>query len=986
MQAKIFGSMRTGALALLAVLAGCHKAEPPYSIQEAVKTIRIAPGFRIEPFASEPDVLSPAAMEWDENGRIYVVEDRAYPLNTEGKLGQVALLEDTNGDGVPDHSTVFADHLTMPTGVMRWKKGILVTDAPDVIYFEDTNGDGKADVRRVVLTGFAATNPQHTVNGPVYSLDNWIYLAHENAATAIIYKDKFGDRGTDIRMPDRPDVAPLTEHARNVRFRPDTGQLEVLAGSSQFGHAFDDFGHHFTINNSNHVRQEMLAERYLQRNPDLPVAAVMTNISDHGSAAKVFPITLHPRFELLTDVGQFTSACSITWYRGSFFEAEPAHNLVHRDLVSPQGASFAARRDREGVEFLASTDAWFRPVGFYVGPDGALYLLDFYRMMIEHPEWMSTEAQKSADLTKGIDRGRIYRITPDGGLPPAKNIRLGSASNAELVKELANPNVWWRRTAQRLLVDRKAVDQVAELERMAAGPAVLGRLHALWTLEGLGKLETAQIEKALGDSEPGIRENAIVLAESRLGSAPPLAAKLLQMTGDGDAKVRYQLLATLGNLHTPAATAARESLLARDLEDRWFQLAALSAGSGEAARMYAGVAGGKQTPGREHLVRTVSAVIGTRQKPAEVQDVLRKVASAQSADAEWWRIASLDGLAAGMRMHHGGVSPAGQMLLLKLFESREVPVRRAALRLLQVSGLPQGPPAAAALARAVKVAADPQQDADLRADELSLLALADPQAQKALLEKLIDPHQPEQVEAAAVRAYGRISGIEPAVFLLKNWREMTAEVRAQAGDAMFLEPQRLQMLVSSLKDGSVQPWTLAFSHRRRLIMAADPQIRNAARPLLEQSASDREAVVKRYQPAVEQGGDAARGRQVFRSACAKCHRLEGYGAEVGPDLLTVRNQPRQSLLRDVLIPSESIAQGYEAYVIETSGGTIDGVIGQQTPTTITLKHEDGKEDVIQRKDIRNLYITNLSAMPGDLEKQVNPGQMADLLEYVKTVQ
>ncbi|HZT29058.1 MAG TPA: PVC-type heme-binding CxxCH protein [Bryobacteraceae bacterium] len=968
-------------------MSGCRKSGPPYPVTQALGTFQIEPGYRIEPFAAEPDVLSPAAMEWDEDGRIYVVEDRAYPLNTEGKIGQVVMLEDTNGDGIPDRSTVFADHLVMPTGVMRWKKGILVTDAPDVIYFEDTNGDGKADFRRVVLTGFAVTNPQHTVNGPVYGLDNWIYLAHENAATAIIYKDKFGDRGTDISMPEHPETPPLKEHARNVRFRPDTGQLEALAGSSQFGHTFDDWGHHFTINNSNHAREEVIAARYLQRNPDLPLAAAMQNISDHGAAAKVFPITLHPRFELLTDVGQFTSACSITWYRGALFEAEPAHNLVHRDLVSGQGSTFTARRDRPNAEFLASTDAWFRPVGFYVGPDGALYLLDFYRLMIEHPEWMSTQAQKSPDLTKGIDRGRIYRIVPDGGLDRVKNLHLGSASNQELVKELANPNIWWRRTAQRLLMDRKAVDAAPDLERLAQGPSAVGRLHALWTLEGLGRLETPLIEKALADPEAGVRENAIILAEAHLAAQPALAGKLLAMTDDPDAKVRLQLLATLGYLHTPAAAAARGKLLARDLEDKWFQVAALSAGSDEAARTFAGLAGGQASPGRESLLHSICAVIGTRQKPAEVQGVLQKVASVQSADAQWWRTASLEGLGLGMRVHHGGVTPAGQETLLKLTTGTDVPVRRAALRLLQITGLPKGAAAQTALAHAAAAAADPQADAEVRADALTLLALADPRPQAALLEKLIDPHQPEQVETAAVRAYGRISGTQPAVFLLKNWREMTPAVRSAAADAMFLEKDREQILVKAMQDGAVQPWTLDFRHRHRLIMADDPEIRGAARPLLEQSPAEREAVVSRYQSAADQRGDSAHGRQVFRSVCAKCHRLEGYGAEVGPNLLTVHNQPKQSLLRDILIPSESIAQGYEAYVIETAGGgTIDGVIGQQTPTTITLKHEDGKEDVIQRKDIKTMYITNLSAMPGDLEKQVSVAQMTDLLEYLKMVQ
>jgi putative membrane-bound dehydrogenase-like protein len=171
---------------MLVAALGCGRSGPPYSPADALKTFKIEPGFRIESFASEPDIRSPVAMEFDENGRLYVVEAPGYPLKMKDKIGRVVLLEDTDGDGRPDRRTFFADKLTMPTGVMRWKQGVMVTDAPDVLYFEDTDGDGKADIRKVMLTGFAFSNPQHTVNNPLYGLDNWIYLAHEGPAGAVI--------------------------------------------------------------------------------------------------------------------------------------------------------------------------------------------------------------------------------------------------------------------------------------------------------------------------------------------------------------------------------------------------------------------------------------------------------------------------------------------------------------------------------------------------------------------------------------------------------------------------------------------------------------------------------------------------------------------------------------------------------------------------------------------------------------------------------
>ena len=607
------------ALALGLSLNACGHSGPPYSPQASLQTMRIEKGFRIELFASEPQIADPVAMEFDENGRIFVVEMPGYPLDT-GPTGRVKMLEDTDGDGRPDRATVFADGLVLPTGVMRWKKGILVTAAPDVWYFEDTDGDGRADVRRKVLTGFAFTNPQHTVNGPIYGLDNWIYLAHEGPTRAVIFKDLFGDPGSEIRFPDRSDSPTVKVERRGIRFRPDTFQLEALSGHSQFGHTFDEWGHYFTVRNADHMRQEMIAARYLQRNPALLVGSALQNVSDHAAAAKVFPITDRPRIEALTDVGQFTAACSLTLYLGGAFPpelgrvsfvAEPAHNLVHRDVWSEVGASYVAKRAQENMEFLASTDSWFRPVNFTIGPDGALYLVDYYRERIEHPEWTADQDHHhdhSKPAYQGGHKGWIYRIVPDSRPPlalPAK-IRLGEASDQELVKQLENANVWRRRTAQRLLVNRQSPSSVEPLVRLFhESPSPVGRLHALWTLEGLGKLDTALVAEAMRDSEPGVRENAIRLAEPRLANAPKLAEKLLAMSEDPSPKVQFQLLCTLGYLDSPKSRAIQKRLLLKNIEDEWMQAAALSGSPARARELFEMVVSpnpglpGERTEGRD---------------------------------------------------------------------------------------------------------------------------------------------------------------------------------------------------------------------------------------------------------------------------------------------------------------------------------------------------------------------------------------------------
>jgi putative membrane-bound dehydrogenase-like protein len=995
--------LRPLAIALVFVVS-CHRkpAGPPYTAAESVATMRLGAGLRIEPFVTEPAIASPVAIEFDEKGRLFVVEMPGYPLDTR-PTGRVKLLEDADRDGRYEKVTVFADGLVLPTGVMRWKRGALVTAAPDVWYFEDADDDGRAESKKKVLTGFAFTNPQHTVNGPVYGLDNWIYLAHEGPAEAIVFKDKFGDLGQGVRFADGPAAPPVDVNGHSVRFRPDTREVEPVGGRSQFGHAFDEWGRYFTLDNSNHARHAVIAARYLRRNPDLLLGSAMQDVSDHGSSATVYPITRQARFEMLTEPGQFTSACSLTFVPGgplrdalghSSLVAEPVHNLVHRDVWSAAGATFVARRAEEKSELLAAGDAWFRPVNFAAGPDGALYLVDYYRPNIEHPEWTAEHHHHdSPALYQGSDRGRIYRLTAASQGASAAFLGLpAEAGTAQLVGMLAHPNLWWRRTAQRLLVERQPAEAPALLARLfQESPSGVGRLHALWTLEGLGRLEPSLILKALDDAEAGVRENALVLAERLLPADRALLARALALTGDPDGRVRFQLAAVLGGLATPAAHAAMETLLASAMDDRWMHVAVLSGSSDGAAaaldralRPGSGLLG-RPAPGRADFLAQAAGVVGARRRPAEITRVVERLAAAAGAGDEWWRGPTLDGLTRGLRRTRGGAAvPApARTRLVMLAESGSVAVRRAALELLTLSGLPDGPAVRAALGRAGARAADREQDPQARADAIVLLALADPGPAPERLRAWLEPREPEAVQAAAVQAMRRSSDADSGAFLLGRWRTFTPAVRDAAAEVLLGDPGRTRLLLAAIKDGTVQPWTLSFWQKRDLLMHDDAALRAQAHALLEERPGEREQVLKRYEAALDRPADAARGQQVFNAVCAKCHRFQGAGAEVGPDLGTVSNRPASLLLKDVLLPSQSIAQRYESYVVErVSGGTDEGVLAGQTPTTLVLRREGGQELVIPRDDVRALRVSQLSAMPADLEQQVSEQQMADLLRYL----
>ena len=990
-------------LFLLILAESCQTPSgPPFAPENALETFQIEEGFRIELVASEPLISDPVAMDIDEQGRIFIVEMPGYPLDT-GPTGRVKLLEDLDGDGYPEESTVFADGLVLPTGVMCWKQGILVTAAPDVWYFEDTDGDKQADVRRVILTGFAFSNPQHTVSDPLYGLDNWVYLSNEPPTTAVVFADEFGDKGGELRFPDRPDLTFFENPGRNIRFRPDTHQLEALSGSSQFGHTFDPWGRHFTLHNSNHARHEVMAARYLERNPELLISSAMHSMSDHGNAAQVFPITHRTEHPTRQDIGQITSACSLTLYLGGTFPegfervsfvAEPAHNLVHRDVWDDAGATFVARRAHEGTEFLASSDSWSRPVFLYNGPDGSLFMLDYYREIIEHPEWLSEEIRESEDLYRGHGMGRLYRIVPDwmSSPPLLGKIRLDQANPQELVQQLASPNIWWRRTAQRLLVQRQhpeSPELLSQLFHTSLSP--VARLHALWTLEGLGLLDSELIARALADPEPGVRENAIRLAETRLSDSRDLTNRLYRMGDDSDSKVKFQLLCTLGNLRSPRARNIRRKLLFEGVEDPWMQAAALSASSGEAFGLFkTALARLRHLEGEPYgdFFRRISSVIGARQRVAEVQNLVQTAARLDAASRSQRSAAILEGLARGLQAQTKGQRTEIPVTwLLDLSNSRFSDVRRAALQALSALQVSGRPVVASTIQQAIATVQNRDADPARRADAVQLLTLLDPELDQDLMRNLVTPQEPEGVQVAAIQALGASEGDKIAPFLLEHWKSLTSKSRSAATEVLLADSNRAGLLLEAIERQEIQSWMLEPGHKQRLIMHRDDAIRALARRLLETSLEQYEKKLQQYGKALDLRGDPIRGRQIFEEVCSRCHRIGSDKSPFGPDLGTVKNRTTEELLSDILEPSKSIAQNYELYVIQLeSGPMLEGIISEQTPTTVTLVRNDEQKQVLRRAEIRSIYAAQLSAMPEDLDREISVQEMSDLLVFMKTGQ
>jgi putative membrane-bound dehydrogenase-like protein len=929
----------------------------PLSPAQALKTFRLAAGFRIELFAAEPDVRDPVAMAFDEDGRAWVVEMADYPLGPPS--GRLRVLEDTDGDGRADRSTLVASGLSFPTGVLPWRGGVLVTAAPEILFLKDEDGDGKADRREVVFTGFVEGNPQHRVNGLQFGIDGWVYGAN-------------GDSGGRVRRVAGADEKPVSIRGADFRFRPDYSGLEPVSGQSQFANTFDDWGHRFINNNPNHIRHPVLPMSYLTDNPRFSPGSLESSPSDHGQ--RVFPISrLEPRFNDPHTAGHFTSACSVTIYRGTAFPpefrgnaftCEPVHNLVHRDILVPSGVTFVARRGEENGEFLASTDNWFRPVNLCAGPDGALYVVDMYRAVVEHPQWIPLEIQRKINLRAGEDRGRIYRIVHESSRPSARP-RLGGAPAAELVALLEHPDAWWRTTAQRLLVERRDPACAEPLRALARGSKVaLARVHALWTRAALGVLGAGEVAAALGDPDPGVREHALRMSEVFLSSSAELRDRVFALAEDPSLRVRFQLALTLGRMRGEARVpAALARLAARDLEDRWVRAAVLcstgAAAPGVLAHLRAAALDRLEAsaPGAVELVRGLADLVAAGRDEGEAVRWLREVAAGEPPAPAPWRIAGLGVLT------RPGVN---------------------ARALLATSG-------AAALvgrwgARALETALDGAREPRERVDAVELVASLEPTPEAAArLETLLRPQEPPEVQVAVVRALSSWPGDPAGARLLEGWAERAGRVRREILNAMFATPGRLERLLERLERGEVRPAELEPHHRDRLLKHASAAVRERARKALESAASpDRQELVREMSAKVMAlKGDPVSGERVYVRNCATCHRWHGQGVRVGPDLTAVSGRDTEALLTDILDPNRAVDPAYQTYVIRTSKEEFSGVLASETPAAVTLVRAGGEQATVLRRDIVAIKAWPASLMPEGIEANVSPQDLADLLEFLR---
>lgn len=951
----------------------------PKEPAEALATFQVAPGFRIEQVAAEPLVASPVAASFDENSRLYIVEMRGYSENRGEKLSRIRRLVDNDGDGKFDASTIFADGLLWPTAVFCVSGGILVADAPEISFLKDTDGDGKADERRLLYTGLGHSNVQGLVNSFQWGLDNRIYAAVSSS-------------GAQLQPAQDPTAKPLAIRGRDIAIDPRDWSISLVSGGAQHGLSVNDWGDRFVCSNSDHLQQILYEDRYLARNPYLAAPPPRKSIAADGPQADVFrtsPVepwrVVRTRLRVTGVVkgavegggraaGYFTGATGVTIYRGDAWPAplrglaivgDVGSNLVHRKQLVPEGIPFVGQRIDEKSEFVTSTDNWFRPVQFANAPDGSLYILDMYREVIEHPDSLPPLIKKHLDLTSGRDRGRIYRVIPDGFKQPPLP-KLSTASPEVLVNLLQHPNGWHRDTAGRLLYERQDKTAIPLLVKLANDSQLpLARLHALYALAGMGALTPDLLLPRLKDPHPRLREHALRLAEKHAAS-PAIRQQFVAMTADSELRVRYQLAFSLGEFPpSPDRTNALATLIKKDAADPYFRAALLSSlgeGAGEMLTLLGRDAAFPESNDDRDFIAALATQIGKQQRPEDIALALKLLTDLAKANSTLLptivqRLAARSGTPLAQQIATATGGKAEQLMQALLAQSAQQAASEAA----------------------------PLKSRIAAVEQLRLGTFA---AHRDLLASLLAPTVPTDLQAAVLATLASYSAPEVVDLVLHHFAAFSPRLKAQATDLLFSRPAWALTLLAAMESGQVSTGELDPVRLKMLSSHKDDAIRTKATRLLASNQLSRRAdVVESYRGVLEMPGDTARGKLVFTKICAACHRVQGVGSDLGPNLAAMKARGPEAILLNVLDPNREVNPQYLSYsLLTTDGRQLTGMIAAETATSVTLRRGDNATDTILRIDIDQLKSTGMSLMPEGMEKQLDRPALADLLEYLKTAE
>jgi len=933
----------------------------------ALKTFSVKPGFHLELAAHEPLVVDPVTMCFDERGRLFVVEmiDYSERREEDPHLGRVRMLTDTDGDGRFDEATVYADKLPWPTAVVCYDGGVFVGATPDIIWCKDQDDDGKADERKVVFTGFAAKasrlNVQALFNSFQWGLDNRI---HGTCGTI---------RGNEVTRPDRPDLPAVKLDRVDFSFDPRKFDIRPENGGGQYGMSFDSAGRKFMCSNSDHAQMAMFDRDDVAPNSLFAMPSHRVSIAADGRAAEVFRLSpdepwrvIRTRWRISGVVrgpvegggrvsGYFTGATGLTVFQGdaygpdfsdNLFVGDAGGNLVHRKVVDHSTLPPVARRpaDESDREFIASTDNWFRPVHFANGPDGCLYIADMYRETIEHPWSLPEPIKQHLDLNSGNDRGRIYRVAKNGFRHPSR-VDPGRKPSSELVTLLDHGNGWHRSVASRLLYQRGDAKVV---KRAWADLRSLGRIHALHLLDSFGELDSTSLLKALNDADERVRWHGLkLLGEVTLTEM--IQRRVARLAEDPSLRVRYQLALALGRLDLPDKARVLRRLLERDGDETWVRAAALNAVREGHGELFAALSGQN---------RDASLALA---RMAGASGVAKEIAAVLNAvDRDWGKpdvIPSLASLNDGLRSRRKGVADY-----------------------FSGSGL------AKRLERLKKVAASAGQKVEQRLEAIKGVQVLGYSFCGEELKQILKGGSDSQVRKAAIEALLRMPESAAFAAVLDAWSRLDEVTQRDVIRDAVSNRIRARALLAAVGRGEVKKASFDAAQVDALRSSRDKTVAKLAADVFgaakELMIDD---LMADFKPSLTLSGRAEAGKELFAQRCVTCHRANGEGHALGPDLVTVKTKGRENLLLNILNPNAEVAPQFMAFEVETyEDESFTAVVGDETPTHVTLKMAGGITKTLPRKAVKGMRSNGRSLMPEGLQEGMTAAQMADLLRFIET--
>ena len=949
---------------------GSDRERLPLSPEEALKQFSLADGFIIEQIASEPLVQDPVNFAFDARGRLWVVEMRDYPLGSENG-GCIKILSDTDRDGLMDTATVFLDHLSYPNSVFPYRDGAIVACAPEVFFAADRDGDGLAEYQETLISGFPAANPQHRVNGFTFGLDGKLYFSA-------------GGDAPDIQLAGSNDI--LRASGRDLALDLANRRLEIVSGPTQYIRGRDDWNRWFGNANNEPMYQYVIDERYQQRS-GRSVDSLRQFLTTPSVGPRVFPLSsADGRFNDVFSANRFTSACSSVICRtpgcghemeGAAMICEPVHNLVHRIKLQGNAAALQGERYPQDIqsEWVRSSDPWFRPVRVDTGPDGAVWIADMYRLVIEHPQWIPEAWQARIDLRAGADKGRIYRVR-HRDFHVQKLPNFDAIDHAEILAELQSEIGPRRDLAQQWLIENKPIALRKLIEQsMRTHKEAKIRIQMLATLDCCGWLEDAQLSERIQQEESArVIQYALDIVRARWDNETTSRKAVYALKPEllDDELALHQIL-LLGIDDTNQATQAIVNAARNREQNPWIQRAIQLALPIHQRGVIADLSHRLIQPSLDNSAKSENAQIAITKFISQLLKKSSEPLIGVESISEWVQRATQDA------SHSFSLLPlVAAWLENQDDKSIQIP---ASIRNW--------------IARAESIVADNAIPIEQRASAVHLLRWGEPVSTR--MESWISclsPTMPPAVQEVAFDLVLQDSNDEVLDQVLLRWKGLGPSMRMRISNSMLQQPKWILRFLNAIESGKIRPSDIDASSVQSMLNTWNRDVQTRAVKIFGNAeVRDRSKVVESYIKEVSAikslsvGSDLDEGRKLYQQHCAVCHLSKDEVPALGPNLSSLSDLSIRNLMTGILDPNRAVESKYKQYIIRTEeDATLAGVIVQESSSSITLATADGKRHLLDRASIAELKDQGISLMPEGFERQLSAIAMRQLIVHIQQKQ